>query len=212
VLSSDADQDVRLAPIGLLPISWLAEILDPESNSYLAQLALFLGTLLVTQWMFLRPRQGFHLRLAETGRPLKTAVFAAAFMAMMISFGGFALLAEIVGVWDDVAGGEDWELLVVLNLVLWLAWAVVFHFHWRKGTRFQQLEGMARSLIRGSLLELIVAAGVFVWKTDEEDCYCVRGSYVGLVFSATVMIWAFGPGLRFLFLREARYTRRLPHS
>ncbi len=39
------------------------------------------------------------------------------------------------------------------------------------------------------------------------------GSYAGLVLGATVMIWAFGPGLLFLFLREARYrTERLAVS
>jgi hypothetical protein len=48
---------------------------------------------------------------------------------------------------------------------------------------------------------------VYVWKTDEDDCWCARGSYTALVFSATVMLWAFGPGLLFLFLREARYRR-----
>jgi hypothetical protein len=35
-------------------------------------------------------------------------------------------------------------------------------------------------------------------------------SYTGLVFGATVMIWAFGPGLLFLFLREQGYRRPPP--
>jgi hypothetical protein len=69
---------------------------------------------------------------------------------------------------------------------------------------------MARGLIIGSVLELIVAAGVFIWKTDEDNCWCARGSYTGLVFGATVMIWAFGPGLLFLFLREQAYRRPPP--
>ncbi len=67
---------------------------------------------------------------------------------------------------------------------------------------------MARGLIVGSVLELLVASGVFVWKSDEDSCWCARGSYVGLVFGATVMIWAFGPGLVLVFFREARYHRK----
>jgi hypothetical protein len=66
---------------------------------------------------------------------------------------------------------------------------------------------MAHALLVGSILELLVATGVYVWKTDEDNCWCARGSYTALVFSATAMLWAFGPGLLFLFLREARYRR-----
>ncbi len=212
-LSGDDDRGTeRLAPVALLPTSWLGDYLGLDSDNGAGHLSLFFGSLLLTQWMFLRPRTGFRIRMADTGRPLTTAVVAAAFMAMMLSSGAAALLMELVGVWDAVAGDENWELLVGGNLALWLLWAVVFRFHWKNGTRFQQLQAMARGLIIGSFLELIVAAGVFVWKTDEENCYCVRGSYVGLVFGATVMIWAFGPGLILLFLREARYAEKIRQS
>ena len=172
------------------------------------QLALFLGPLLLTQWMFLRPRRGWRVRVAETARPMKTAVAAAAFMAMMLSFGAIAVSMELFDVWNDVAGDEEWAgLLVGAVVVLWLLWAIVFFAYWRKRTRFEQLRTMTRGLIVGSILELFVAVGVFVWKPDSDDCWCFRGSYTGLVFAATVMIWAFGPGLLFLFLREARYHR-----
>jgi hypothetical protein len=209
----DDDPDIaHLAPLLLLPTSLLASAVGLDSDQYALNLAVFFGPLLLAQWMFLRPRAGWKIHLSETGRPMKTAVVAAAFMAMMLSFGAFALVAELFGFWNDVVDDDPTVFVVALTLALWLAWAVVFHFHWRKGTRFQQLEAMARGLIVGSLLELVVAAGVFAWKTDEDDCFCLRGSYVGLVFSATVMIWAFGPGLILLFLREARYARRAPQS
>lgn len=32
--------------------------------------------------------------------------------------------------------------------------------------------------------------------------WCARGSYTGIVFGATVLIWAFGPALLPLFLRQ----------
>jgi len=211
LLSGDHDEgSVRIAPLVFLPTPWLAAFLgiDSEFQDYRVQLALFLGLLLLTQWMFLRPRRGWKVLLSETARPMKTAVAAAAFMAMMLSFGAIAVSMELFGVWDDVAGDEEWaKLLVGAVVVLWLLWTIVFFVYWRKGTRFQQLRTMARGLIVGSILELFVAVGVFVWKPDSDDCWCLRGSYTGLVFSATVMIWAFGPGLLFLFMREARYHR-----
>ena len=211
LLSGDHDEgSVRLAPLVFLPTPWLAAFLgiDSEFQDYRVQLALFLGMLLVTQWMFLRPRRGWKVLVAEAARPMKTAIAAGAFMAMMLSFGAIAISMELFGVWGKVAGDEEWAMwLVGAVAVLWILWAIVFYAYWRKGTRLQQLQAMARGLIAGSILELIVAIGVFVWKSDSDNCYCLRGSYTGLIFGATVMIWAFGPGLIFLFLREQSYRR-----
>jgi hypothetical protein len=138
---------------------------------------------------------------------MKTAVVAAAFMAMMLTVGALATLLELADLWDD-AIEDDW-MVPVGSSVVWIVWALVFYAYWRKGTRFDQLRTMAHRLIVGSILELLVATGVYAFKSDSEDCWCARGSYTGLVFGATVMIWAFGPGLLFLFLREKEYRRRL---
>jgi hypothetical protein len=190
-----------------VPLSLLTGLSSDSHAIYLVHLALFFGALLLTQWMFLRPRRGWSVRLTETGRPMTSAMLASALMAMMLSLAGIATLLELFELWDDVVQGNRWLAIPVGAWILWLLWAGVFYAYWTKGTRFEQLKGMARGLIAGSVLELLVSTGVFVWKTDEENCYCARGSYVGLVFGATVMIWAFGPGLVFLFLREARYGR-----
>ena len=212
LLSGNEDEgSTRIAlPSVFLPTPWLAAFLglDSEMNDYRAQLALFFGLLLVTQWMFLRPRRGWNVRMAETARPMKTALAAAAGMAAMLSFGALAVSMELLGAWGDVVDDEQWlGLLAGSVVVLWLLWTIVFYAYWRKGTRFDQLRRMARGLIVGSILELFVAVGVFVWKPDSDNCWCARGSYMGLVFAATVMIWAFGPGLLFLFLRDASYHR-----
>ena len=215
LMSGDQDEGgTRIVPVVFLPTTWLAANLglDPEFNNYPVQLALFFGLLLLTQWMFLRPRRGWRLRLAETGRPMKTAVAAAAYMAMMLTLAATAVVLELVDVWDDITDDEESAKYVMGTLlILWILWAAVFYLYWRSGTRFHQLRTMARGLIAGSLLELFVAAGVFIWKEDPDGCYCARGSYTGLVFGATIMIWAFGPGLLFLFLREKRYRRGIEH-
>jgi len=209
LLSGD-DDGTRIVPVVFLPNTWLASHLgiDSEFNNYPLQLALFFGVLLLIQWMFLRPRSGWRARMAEPARPIKTAVAAAAYMAMMLSVGAVAVLMELFEVWDDIVDNEELEgPFIAAVVVLWLLWAIVFYAYWRKGTRFQQAQTMCRGLIVGSILELLVATGVYVWKSDPHDCWCGRGSYTGLVFGATVMIWAFGPGLLFLFLREAQYHR-----
>jgi len=63
------------------------------------------------------------------------------------------------------------------------------------------------------LLILMVFVSNFVsvpvYATRQDDCYCARGSYTGLVFGATVLLWAFGPGVFLLFVREKRRTEKL---
>ena len=49
-----------------------------EEIGYAVNLVLVVGLILLAQWAFLRPGKGFVVRLADQGRPLKSAVIAAA--------------------------------------------------------------------------------------------------------------------------------------
>ena len=57
--------------------------------------SVFLGTVLLAQWAFLRPGRVPAAALATEGRPLKSAVAAAALMAMLLSVGALTLALEI---------------------------------------------------------------------------------------------------------------------
>jgi hypothetical protein len=91
-------------------------------------------------------------------------------------------------------------------LGLWVLWGVIFYAYWRQGDHYSRSGRMLRALLAGSVLELLVAAPVHAWAARRSDCYCERGSYTGLVFGGTVLLWVFGPGVVLLFLRE-RYRR-----
>ena len=105
-----------------------------------------------------------------------------------------------------------WPSLLALA-VSWGVWTAVFFAYWRQGDRMTQYRRMLRGLLAGSILELLVSAPVHVLalrSSDgrEDNCYCTRGSYTGLVFGGTVLLWVFGPGIVLLFLREK--ARRTP--
>ena len=87
-------------------------------------------------------------------------------------------------------------------LALWVIWSIVFFIYWRQGDRYTQMGRMIRGLLAGSFLETFVATGVQVWNPNQEDCYCARGSYTGVVFGLAVLLWCFGPGIVLLFMRE----------
>ncbi|NBC10458.1 MAG: hypothetical protein GVY24_01820 [Planctomycetes bacterium] len=181
-----------------LMISWTD--VSPYLNA-----AVVLGLLLLIQWLFLRPTRGWSVRMARKARPMMTSLLAAGFMAMLLTVGLIITLLELPNwwasrindVWYPFAYGV-WAAMAGL----WLIWAAIFWVYWRQGDRYTQMGRMIRGLVAGSILELLVAAPIQAMNLHKEDCYCARGSYTGLVFGTTVLIWCFGPGLVLLYLRE----------
>ncbi len=190
------------------PLGWWSE----GPRSYGVNLALVLSLLLLAQWAFLRPGRAWRMRLAGTGRPLASAVIAASAMAMLLTVSAFTLLVELPNWWEPIldSAGEwgPWGLLIIWvpMLALWGVWAWIFFVYWRQGDRYTQLGRMIRGLVAGSLVEALVAVPVHVWVMRHRDCYCARGTYTTLVISGTVLLWAFGPGIILLYMRE-KYRR-----
>lgn len=110
-------------------------LLEMEAWSYGVNVALVLGLLLLAQWAFLRPGRGWMVRVTTVGRPLKSAVIAAALMAMLLTIGAFALLLELPDWWvtimggienDAVAGGWGITGIWAAMLIAWGVWAWIF--------------------------------------------------------------------------------------
>jgi hypothetical protein len=194
------------------PAMWLGAWAKGEEASSLGAGLIYLAILLAMQCLFLRPRRGWAISLLREGRPMRTSVVGAAFIAMLTSVGLIATVLELPGWWYPLMDKPPpWGGIAVLGgiLVLWAAWTAVFFIYWRQGDRYTQLGKMTRGLIAGSFLELIVAAPVQAFTTDRHQCYCARGSYTGLVFGGTAILWAFGPGVALLFWREKVRRERL---
>jgi len=43
----------------------------------------------------------------------------------------------------------------------------------------------------------------------QRECYCCRGTYTTLILAGTVLLWAFGPGIVLLYMREKYRQQRL---
>jgi hypothetical protein len=198
-------------------VNLISGLFAAEADVYLAFTALILGLLLLSQWALLRPGRGLTARLAAHGRPMKAAIFSAAAMAMLLSVGLIALVLEVPDLWapnmERIERNERGPMILLYSgmAALWILWSLVFYAYWRSGDRYTQLTRMIRALVAGSLLEAVVAVPVHVWVMRQRDCYCLRGTYTTLVFAGTVLLWAFGPGVVLLFLREKYRRERLIH-
>lgn len=187
------------ASIGGTPLMIAWTEVSPYANA-----AGVLGVLLLMQWLFLRPGRGWSVRMARKARPMKTSLVAAAFMATLLTTGLIVTLLELPDWWAPHL--DDWHPFAFrvwgAMAGLWLIWAAIFGVYWRQGDRYTQMGRMIRGLVAGSILELLVAAPIQAMNLHKDDCYCARGSYTGLVFGTTVLIWCFGPGLVLLYMRE----------
>ncbi len=100
-------------------------------------------------------------------------------------------------------------IIWAVMLVIWGIWSWIFFVYWKQGDRYTQSGKMIRGLVAGSILETIVAVPVHIWATRQRECYCCRGTYTTLILAATVLIWAFGPGIILLYMREKYRMEKL---
>ena len=198
---------------GLLGTVLIINILASDSElAYGINVVIVVGLLLLAQWAFLRPGKGWTIRMVTVGRPLKTSIFAAGVIAMLLTVGFVALLLELPNWWEGIMSADSyWGIICVwiAMLIIWGIWSCIFFVYWRQCDRYTQLGRMIRGLVAGSILETIIAVPVHIWATRQRECYCCRGTYTTLILAATVLIWAFGPGIVLLYMREKRRLEKL---
>ena len=109
----------------------------------------------------------------------------------------------------------DDNQLVILHMLglvalFWLVWGLIFH-HFAKSDEAETLvQRTTRWLIRGSILELLVAVPSHIVTRQREDCCAPLLSFWGIVTGISVMLMSFGPGVLFLFARRMRRKQPKP--
>ncbi|MCJ7779138.1 MAG: hypothetical protein MUP16_12605 [Sedimentisphaerales bacterium] len=200
--------------VGLLgtPLFFLGPLLPLlEDSGLLGRILcviIYLGVFLMTQWLFLCPRSVWKMKLEPSGRPMKSAAIGVGFAVMLLSVGLLYSVLDLVSPVGKSEGIGMWNwLFLLIPLILWCFWSVIFWVYWRRGDYYTWTSRVIRGLIAGSVLELFVAVPINATRQDE--CYCARGSYAGLIFGTTVLLWAFGPGVFLLFIEEKHRREKL---
>lgn len=118
-------------------------------------------------------------------------------------------LAPTLARWGVMPGETELSILHLLGLValFWLVWGLIFH-HFAKADEPETLvQRTTRWLLRGSILELLVAVPSHIVTRQREDCCAPMFSFWGIVTGISVMLMSFGPGVLFLFVRRIRRKR-----
>lgn len=196
---------------------------DAVQHRYLFHAAGYLALFLLTQWMFLVPRGRWRIEMLGGGPITPRFAIAAGMIAMLLTIGLIATLMELPDWWTAATlvtpvtaepGSDftqDFRAVWIVMGLLWAGWAVVFYSYARTLDRWTATTRVLRALIAGTMLEMMIAAPAHAWVIHErgEDCYCRRGSYTGVVFGCTAIVWLFGPGVLLLLAREKRRRETL---
>lgn len=199
-----------------IPLGWL-QMLDEQfigdGKPHWYTVVFLFVVITLTQILFLRPRGNFKLELTEQGRPLTSSVIVAGLIVAVLSLAFVGTLMELMNIWEmiiDVTRNEVifWTGFFSVLCFFWTLWGFIFFGYWYRGDRYTKLRRMSRWMLTGSLLELMIAGPVQAF-IRPNDCYCARGSYMGLTLGVTVAVWAFGPFVFLIFLEKYYRARKL---
>jgi len=90
----------------------------------------------------------------------------------------------------------------------WFVWAVIFYRFAKADDPQALIKRTTRWLLRGSILELLVAVPSHIIVRNRNDCCAPFGTFWGITTGLSIMLLCFGPGVFFLFAE--RFGRLQP--
>jgi hypothetical protein len=176
---------------------------------------LWLGVLVGGQALLLLLPIDIAERRLPVRRKLKVPVIVSTFFLGSLCFAG--VLSILCAVFKDrglnvlsfvdnifTKNGNTTNLGVIVNLfidtsIFWIAWALIFRRYAKSDSPDALLKRSVRWLLRGSILELIIAVPSHVIVRRRDDCCAPAGTFWGIATGISVMLLCFGPGVYFLF-------------
>jgi hypothetical protein len=125
--------------------------------------------------------------------------------ALTLSFVAFALLMVFT---DDFAGfPNEWTFLGIFA-ILWLVWGIIFLKSSANQNPDALLSTITRWLLKGSILELLVAVPSLIISRRRGECCAPPVTLLGIASGLSIALLSFGPGLFFLFARRIKDKTR----
>ncbi len=155
----------------------------------------------------------FPVRIAaEAPKPQRliwVPVVTAALLFSILVLG--VLWSILMAIWgDDCAGAVYTWASLAFFAVSWLIWSILFYRFYRNIEPKALTQRLTTWLLRGSILELLIAVPSHIIVRRRGDCSAPGITWLGIAAGLVVMALAFGPGLFFLFCR--RFEKMKPAS
>lgn len=121
-------------------------------------------------------------------------------------------LPAVTGLITDLGFTPNADFFAVINvigllLLFWMMWGLIF-YHFAKADEPETLMRRAtRWLLRGSILELLIAVPSHIIVRNRGDCCAPFSTFWGIVTGISVTLLTFGPGVFFLLAARMRKLR-----
>jgi hypothetical protein len=135
-------------------------------------------------------------------------ILASGLMVGLLGVGAVISLEEFLN--KEKAGTSDTALSWAAMLGLWAVWTLVFYRTSRGAAAMDVVTRQCRYLLKGSILELLVAVPTHIVARARDYCCAGLFTFIGIAFGVAVMLFSFGPGVFFLFV--ARWKRLHPQQ
>jgi WD40 repeat protein len=109
---------------------------------------------------------------------------------------------------NDVFGWGFWLGAVGMTAIFWCFWGMVFYRRAKNDDPKSLVKRCTQWLLRGSILELLVAVPSHIIVRRRDDCCAPLGTFWGITTGISIMLLCFGPGVFFLFVE--RINRKRP--
>lgn len=145
--------------------------------------------------------------------PVVRSAVAAGMLLMVLTVA--AVCSVGVGIYADKfldkLPDASWFLLGT-PLAIWAAWGVVFYLYLREKT--DVTPRVMKWLLRGSVLELLVAVPCHVIVRKRDDCCAPAVTSFGITAGIAIMLLSFGPSVLLLYKKrmDAYRPKSAPHA
>jgi hypothetical protein len=158
---------------------------------------LWIAVMVLGQFALLAVPVRFASRRPVTRGALWPTVLAAGLMAGgLVAGAGYAILETIFG--GHNAGQWPW-IMIAAGVCTWGIWTAVFFRLSRSMESNDWLSRQCRTLLKGSILELLVAVPTHIVARYRDYCCAGFMTFIGLTMGISVMLFSFGPAVFFLY-------------
>jgi hypothetical protein len=165
-----------------------------------------LGVMLLAQAVMLFVPVALSLERPTSQRSVLWPILASGLMVGLLSAGAVISIDEFIR--KEKALTDDTALQLAALLVVWAVWSIAFYRTSRGAAAMDVVTRQCRYLLKGSILELLVAVPTHIVARGRDYCCAGVLTFLGIAFGVGVMLFSFGPGVFFLF--AARWKRLHP--
>ncbi len=164
-----------------------------------------------TSWRRLKPQRHARVTAGLVGLMVAILFIAALFSIGMAIWGDGidnAIESWFTDTWmEELTEISALVLTLAIVLLIWLFWGVVFYAFSKRTSNVVDLA--VSWLIKGSVLELLIAVPCHIIVRQREWCCAQYVSAWGIAAGIAIMLMAFGPSAGFLYKRKlADYKSR----